>query len=872
MATQYPIDPEFDRNIPPITDEVEDDNGDLEDEALVNLFDQDSEVEEMPDGSAIVHLDDLKTPDESPDFYENMAESYDVLDLDSLGIKYLDLIEKDKEAREERDKQYEEGLRRTGLGHDAPGGAQFNGASKVVHPVMAESCVDFAARAIKEMFPPDGPVKTKIVGEVTEQKTERAERKRDFMNWQLTEQIEEYKDEIEQLLTQLPLGGSQYLKIWFDPSKKRPCAEFVPIDNIYLPFSAVNFYTSQRVTEAQDITQEEFDIRINSGLYRDIDFYRTSQEPEQSKSEKANNKIEGRKSQEENIDGIRRVYHVCLFLELEDDTHSGGDRAPYILMIDETSREVVGLYRNWENGDSTMAKLDHLIEFKFIPWRGAYAIGLPHLIGGLSAALTGALRALLDSAHINNSATMLKLKGAKMSGQSVQIEPTQVVEIESAPGIDDIRKIAMPVPFNPPNGVLLQLLGWLTDAAKGVVTTAEEKIANVNAQAPVGTTQALIEQGSVVFSAIHARLHDSQRRVLKVLGRINRFYLDEQQTDDIMEDLGVKSEDFEKNTDVIPVSDPHIFAEAQRYAQVQALAARAQARPDLYNAIAVEKRILKQLKIPDINEVLPDPANVQEMNPALENVAMTLGKPVGAFPSQDHMEHLKVHLLYALDPVYGGNPIMAPVFIPNALEHIKQHLTLWYLNHMDTYTSAALGRPFNVLKVEPIMREAQQLLGAAAQHVRIDAQEQLMPIVQSIQQMMQVMMQMKAQMQPQDPNVQALVQTQMAETQRKAANDKSRIEFDVAKLAADVQAKQEKNVADEQIKGAEITQDISLMTLEQKHEMEKQQQMQMAQAQQQEQAMQQQMMQAQQQAQQQGAPDQQAAPPQQMPPQPNQGI
>ena len=530
-------------------------------------------------------------------------------------------------------------------------------------------------------------------------------------------------------------------------------------------------------------------------------------------------------------------------------------------MIDETSREVVGLYRNWEDGDTAMAKLDHLIEFKFIPWRGAYAIGLPHLIGGLSAALTGALRALLDSAHINNSATMLKLKGAKMSGQSVNIEPTQVVEIESAPGIDDIRKIAMPVPFNPPNGVLLQLLGWLTDAAKGVVTTAEEKIANVNAQAPVGTTQALIEQGSVVFSSIHARLHDSQRRVLKVLGRINRWYLDEQQTDDIMQDLGVKSEDFEKNTDVIPVSDPHIFAEAQRYAQVQALAARAQARPDLYNAIAVEKRILKQLKIPDINEVLPDPANVQDMNPALENVAMTLGKPVGAFPSQDHMEHLKVHLLYALDPVYGGNPIMAPTFIPGALEHIKQHLTLWYLNHMDTYTSAALGRPFNVLKVEPIVREAQKLLGAAAQHVRIDAQEQLMPIVQSIQQMMQMMMQIKAQMQPQDPNVQALVQTQMAETQRKAADDKARIEFDVAKLSADVQAKQEKNVADEQIKGAEITHDINLMTLEQKHEMEKQQQMQMAQAQQAEQAAQQEMMQAaQQQAQQ--PPQQGQQPPQ----------
>jgi chaperonin GroES len=538
MATEMPIPQDYDRYIDPMQDETKQN---LEgDESLFEIFDQEeSEVEELPDGSAIVRMDDLKGPEENPDFYANMAEELDSWELSKIALKYLDLIDKDKEAREERDKQYEEGLRRTGLGHDAPGGAQFMGASKVVHPVMAEACVDFAARAIKELFPPDGPVKTKIIGEVTEEKVAKAERKRDYMNWQLTEQIEEYRDEQEQMLTQLPLGGSQYMKMWWDETKKRPCAEFVPIDNIYLPFAAGNFYTAERVTEFQDITQEQFEIRVESGLYKDVDAYMASEMPEETKPEKANDKIEGRNQKSSNVDGIRRVYHIQTFMQLEGDKITKEERAPYVLMIDENERAVVGLYRNWEDGDETLTKLDHIIEFKFIPWRGAYAIGLPHLIGGLSAALTGALRALLDSAHIATAPTMLKLKGGKISGQSLTIEPTQVTEIEGAPGVDDVRKIAMPVPFNQPSPVLMQLLGWLTDAAKGVVTTSEEKIANVTSNAPVGTTQALIEQGAAVFSSIHARLHDSQRRVFKVLGRLNRWYLDEQRKNEVVEDLDV---------------------------------------------------------------------------------------------------------------------------------------------------------------------------------------------------------------------------------------------------------------------------------------------------------------------------------------------
>lgn len=821
MATEMPIPQDYNRFIGPIADEPE------SDESIFEIIEgEEPEVEELPDGSAIIRDKNLEGPEEAPDFYENLAEKLDSWELDKIALKYLDLIESDKEAREERDKQYEEGLRRTGLGHDAPGGAQFQGASKVVHPVMAEACVDFASRAIKELFPPDGPVRTKIVGEVTEAKTEKAERKRDYMNWQLTEQIEEYRDEQEQMLTQLPLGGSQYLKLWWDEDKKRPCAEFIPIDNIYLPFAAANFYTASRVTEVQDITQEMFEVRMASGLYRDISIFRVTEEPDQTKSEKANDKIEGKKSGNENIDGIRRVFHVQTWMNVDEDKFSGGERAPYVLMIDETQRSVLGLYRNWEKGDETMAKLDHIVEFKFIPWRGAYAIGLPHLIGGLAAALTGALRALLDSAHINNAPTMLKLKGAKISGQTTVIEPTQVAEIEGAPGVDDVRKIAMPVPFNPPSPILFQLLGWVTDQAKGVVTTAEEKIADITSNAPVGTTQALIEQGAAVFSSIHARLHASQARVLKILARLNRWYLDEQPKNEVVRDLEISKDDFESNTDIVPVSDPHIFAETQRYAQIQTLAARAQANPDLYDRLAVEKRILKQIKLPDINEVLPDPQDVKDMNPALENVSMALGKPAGAYPAQDHIAHILSHLSYGLDPLLGANPIIAPSFVPQCLEHIKQHLNLWYLNQVDTYASVALNRPIDLMKVQPIPQEAQKLIAAATQHVHQDSQQQLAEVQKVIMTMLQQLQQMNQNKPIQDPAVQALVQTQMAETQRKAAKDQTdaqlktaelqaKSNYEMQKLQGEMVRNTEDNLTEERIKAAEMTNDAARLQHEQ---------------------------------------------------------
>ena len=773
---------------------------DAEMEAYAEEFDlDDSEVEqeviELDDGSVVINFQEKQGPQKNPEFYTNLAEVFDDQTLQSLAIEYLDLIDVDKEAREQRDKQYEEGLRRTGLGKDAPGGATFDGASKVVHPVMAEACVDFAASSSKELLPPDGLVKSNIKGNSDRQKEDTADRKVTFMNWQLTEQIPEYRDEMEQLLTQLPLGGSQFLKWRYDDEQRRPTCEWVPIDAILLPYAASNFYTAQRVTEVQDITEDIFLQRVETGIYRDIDSVYSSDAPltDQTRSQEANDKIEGKQNPSKNIDGLRRVYEITCFLRLEDDPETEGRRAPYILTIDETTSEVLSLYRNWESGDEKLEKMDWYVEFKFIPWRGAYAIGLPHLIGGLSAALTGSLRALLDAAHINNSQTMLKLKGGRIGGQSDRIEPTQVVEIEGAPGVDDVRKIAMPMPFNPPSSVLFDLLGWLTNAAKGVVTTAEEKIGDATNNMPVGTTQALIEQGAKVFSSIHARLHRSQAKSLQIISRINHWYLDEMDNQSGEE---IEVRDFAYNSDVRPVSDPNIFSETQRLAQNQALLQMASsAPPGMFNIRAVYQRILSQLKIPAIGEVLPNPIGIVESNPALENVSMTMGQPAAAFPDQDHLAHIQVHLEYANNPAYGGNPVIGPVFAPHALEHIKQHLTLHYLQEMRGYVSqAANGKDeFELHKEKPLDADAQKAIALASRMVDNDAKTNLAPYVQQIQALSQKVAQLHQQQQQaammSDPTAAVIMQTQMAETKRKQEEAQADMQLDAKKQEQEYQLK-----------------------------------------------------------------------------------
>ncbi|QGH72182.1 MAG: head to tail connecting protein [Caudovirales sp. ctOwN3] len=648
-------------------------NMDLEQGEMVELPDEQSDVIDTPDGGAIIRLQENETDRQlQQEHFANIVDDLDQQELYVLTQDLLEKIKKDKDARKKRDEQYEEGIRRTGLGDDAPGGAQFTGANKVVHPMITEACVDFAARAMKELFPPNGPVRSKVIGKAQKEKLEKAERKAEFMNWQLTEQMPEFRSDLEQLLTQVPLGGAQYLKLYYSHSLKRPTSEFVPIDDVYLPFAASNYYSAERKTHVQYITKYEYQKRVASGMYTDVDLSLPDQ-IDQTKAAKANDKIEGRTDTTYNEDGLRTVFEISTHADLEGDEFD-----PYLITVDKATGKCLAVYRNWDPRDDRREPLTNMIEFPFIPWRGAYPIGLTHMIGGLSGAATGALRALLDSAHISNIPTLLKLKGGP-NGQNLNPQPTEVTEIEGGVNTDDIRKIIMAMPFNPPSQVLFSLLGFLVDAGKGVVQTSFEKLADGNPNAPVGTTLALIEQGMVVFSAIHSRLHNAMGQTLKVLHRLNSAYLTEEDVVDETGEAMVNPEDFDGPMDVIPVSDPTIFSEAQRFAQISAVQQRATVLPQIYDVRKVEELFLKQLKIPEAEDLLIPRPEPKDLDPVQENVAASVGKPIGALPHQDHIAHLKVHLAFLQSPLFGKNPIIAPMFLPSIVAHIKDHLLMHYM-------------------------------------------------------------------------------------------------------------------------------------------------------------------------------------------------
>jgi chaperonin GroES len=744
-----------------------------------------TDVEDTEDGGAIVRLQDEAESQQNTEHFANIIEEVDQGELEMAISELIDKITNDKEAREKRDKQYEEGIRRTGLGDDAPGGAQFTGANKVVHPMLVEACVDFSARVMKEIFPANGPVKSKIVGEKDQDKVEKADRKTDFMNWQLTEQMVEFRGELEQLSTQLPLGGGQYMKFMWNPLYKRPMAEFVPIDDIYLPFAATNFYTAERKTHVQYITKFEYNRRVKSGMYIDVDLG-VPTDPEFSKASQANDKIEGRKDLSYNEDGLRTIFEIYTYLDFGDGPE------PYILSVDKSTEKGLSLYRNWEPEDEQRKELEWIVEFAFVPWRGAYPIGLTHMIGGLSGAATGALRALLDSAHIQNVPTLLKLKGGP-GGQTLNVQPTEVVEMEGGALIDDVRKLAMPLPFNGPSPVLMQLLGFLVDTGKGVVQTTFEKLSDQNPNQPVGTTMALIEQGMVVFNSIHSRLHSSMARSLKILHRINSAYLTIEDIKAQESGIDIEPSDFDGPMDIIPVSDPAIFSETQRFAQIQAIMQRSQIFPQLYDMRKVEEMFLRTLKVPSSEVLKPKPAQ-DDMDPASENVAAAMGSGIYVLPQQDHMAHIITHMAFVKSPLFGSNPVIAKTFLFPMVMHLRDHLLNYYL----TETHDAVDK---AQKQQLIPEEAQNQVQLILQ-VQQFIEQQMNGFSEQLQEMDKQAEQFKPQ--PQLPPDHALEIAQMSAgiqqkaLDQKAQTDQARLQLEQVKLQTQTQSEQAKFAAQQQ--------------------------------------------------------------------------
>jgi hypothetical protein len=745
-------DPESDPTTDAATDAAEESEG---------ITPEDHSTKELPDGGAIIEMHDRKETRKALEFYSNLAEDMEESVLNELATKLDDLIEKDKEARKRRDEQYAEGIRRTGLGGDAPGGATFEGASKVVHPLMLEVSIDFSARVIKELWPADGPVKDKIIGHPSDKKEQKAKRKVAYMNWLLTEKMPSVRYELEQILTQVPLGGAAYSGLRWDKHRKRPEHDTIWVDEILLPFAATDYYKSDRKTHVQLLTEYEFNDRVRGGMYRDISSPLIVTSPDQTDAAVANDKAEGRDQSSYNEDGLRTVYEIDVQWLLPDEKRKIDDTedsdegpAPYLITLDESTKKILSIYRNWEEDDDTLEPLVHKIVWPFLPWRGAMPLGTPQVLGGIAAAATGALRALLDSAHINNFPGGVRLKSGPVGGQSVQVQQGQTTEIEGSVMQDDIRKTYMSTPVNPTSPVLYELLGFLVDAGHDLIKTTLDE-ANDNQNVPVGTTMARIEQGMVVFSAIHSRMHNAMGKLLRVLHRLLATYLDDEQ---VLRETGERmcfKADFDGPVDVIPVSDPEIFSELQRVSQIQTIAQRAQLFPMLYDLNAVEKGILSTLKVKDPEQYLKPVPKPQPDHAINENIAAALGKPIIAFPDQDHLAHIQSHCAFLEDPMFGASQMMAPQAVPAILENIKQHMLFWYGMQIHAIASEAAGKDiteFQSIHDAEVKTAFDQMLAAATQVVHKQT-PQVFSGVPAVIQKAQALLQQLQPPAPMDPSV-----------------------------------------------------------------------------------------------------------------------
>lgn len=789
----------------------------IEDEVFE--VEEDEDVLDTDDGGAIVKMGPEKSspPVDEEDFYRNLAVEVDASVLSMLSDQLKTAIKQDKDDRTERDKQQAEAIKRTGVGGEAPGGAGFMGASRAVHPMLAKAAIDFGSRMIAELFPPSGPVRDFIPGEVTQPRVEKARRKVAYMNWQFKIQMTEAYNELEQLLVQDPLGGSQYLRIVWDPRRRRPFMQFIPIDDVYLPFAASSYYTAERITYAEAITQLEYENRVRSGMYLKELLPAPSLSPDRTESEKASDRIEGKTPAPFNSSGNRIVYLTETYLEIEKDGKivvPGEERGegskeieeqdplPYLVSLDEHTGKITSIVRNWEQEDKTYQPIRWMTDFPFLAWRGAVGASLGQVIGSLSGAATGALRALLDSAHINNIPTLLKLKGANMPGQSIETGVGQIIEIEGGVAPDqDIRKLLMAIPYNEPSLVLLQLLGFLGTEADAVVRTTFEKfVESGRADMPVGTTLALIEQGMKVLAGIHKRMHASMDRVIRHLHRINKMYVTDDEIKNDTGELLAKRSDFEGPLDVVPVSDPEIFSDVQRFAQIQMVAQRAATLPMLYDLRKVEELVLERTKLPNAKELLMPSNAPKEMNAVNENMSMALGRPVTAFPEQDHLAHIQVHVDFWKSPMLGQNPLFTSKFAPLFAPHLAEHIVMWYVTKMVDTLSEASGKDIGELmkyRDATTRGELDRALASASPGIILETNEVFAKLPPIIMQAMQIVEQVTQAQVPEDPAAKAAIEIATMDNATKAKDIEARTQVAMAKEQT-VHVKVDKELGDRQ--------------------------------------------------------------------------
>ena len=609
--------------------------------------------------------------------YANLAEELENQEVLNIGKSLIRAYEDDKASRKDWEDQYSKGLKMLGVvveDRQDP----FPGASGVHHPLMSEAATQFQARAIGEMFPAGGPVKTQIIGKQSDKKLEQAQRVQDFMNYQVTNQITDYFNELDQMLFYLALAGSAFKKIYFDNSLDRICSKFVPADQFVISYENTDLETAERYTQVMKLTTNEIKRRQVEGFYRDVPV--TQNQGGQNSSDIVQSTIEKLEGMSTSMsDKIHTILEIHADIDLGED--ESGLALPYIVTVDYESGQTLAIRRNWKEDDPLKRKRTYFIHYKYLPGLGFYGFGLIQMIGGLQHASTGALRALLDSAAFANLNGGFKAKGARIEGGDITVSPGEWVDVEAYG--DDLRKSFIPLPFKEPSPTLLQLLGVLTESGRRFASIADAMVGQSAGSGPVGTTIALIEQGSKVFSAIHKRLHQAQGREFKLIYELNGEYLDDEYPYDVIgERKTIRRKDFNDAVNVVPVSDPNIFSQAQRIALAQTGLQLAQQAPNIIDTKEAYRRFLQSLNIPDYQDLIIEDEETPRRDPVSENMSLLNGKPIKVFEDQDHQAHIAVHQQFMMDPRFGGNPQAKEVLYPLMMAHLGQHMAYLYQQQM----------------------------------------------------------------------------------------------------------------------------------------------------------------------------------------------
>ena len=750
-----------------------------EPEMEIEIVNPESVSVETPDGGMIIDFDPEAMEGQAA-HDDNLAEFIEEGELRTVSSELVSAYESDRDSRSDWEDTYINGLDLLGLKHEDRT-IPWDGACGVFHPLLTESVIRFQAQAIQEIFPASGPVKTSIVGRITQEKQSQADRVKNYLNYLITERMTEYRSETEKMLFSLPLAGSAFRKVYFDPNMGRPCSMFVPAEDFVVSYGAADLTTCERATHVMKRSKNEVRKLQVSGFYLDVDLPNPS--PDTGVIERKYNELTG-DSANYDMDGRHTILEVQADLDLPgfEDTDKGeptGIALPYVVSIDKSSRTVLSIRRNWYEDDPLKVKREHFVHYQYMPGLGFYGFGLIHMIGGLAKSATSLLRQLVDAGTLSNLPGGLKARGLRIKGDDTPIMPGEFRDVDVPGGT--IRDNISFLPYKEPSSVLYQMMGDIVEEGRRFASAADVKVADMNSEAPVGTTLAILERQMKVMSAVQARMHASMRKELRILSGIVRDFGPGEYPYELQGEP-MSSEDFDDRVDIIPVSDPNAGTMAQRIMQYQAALQLAAQAPDMYDLPLLHRQMLDVLGIQDADDIVPSKEASDPADPVSENMAIINSAPVKAFIYQDHEAHIQTHMSMVQDPkiqeLLGKSP-NAQGMQGAMSAHISEHLAFQYRSEIEKELGVPLPPPEEKLPDDIEHRLSQLVAPAAAQLLGKDQKEAEMQ---------------KRQEEEEDP----ILQMQRQELEIKRQEVQAKAQAEMAKINLDLQKLQSKDQLDQQ--------------------------------------------------------------------------